>query len=212
VIFGEGPETARIVVIGEHPGEEENRVGRPWIGGVGVYTFKKLFDLINVDREELFMTNAVMCYPGKDKEPSKSDLQTCREWLLKILYAIDPVLVIAMGNDAVESLTGQKVSITHEYGRIILMDIPGRITSYKLPVAVMANPAFLRRDNDVAENSHYHWQLWALQNVVELADTVANAWYGDAMRQRGTVKFDKPQRLRNIPRLEPDSGVLGSFD
>jgi len=203
VVVGDGATDARIVFIGERPGEREDRSGRPMTGPVGEY-FNEMLAKINLSRRDVYVTNIVMCFSQKGS-PSVKDMRICRKaWLDKILYTIDPVMVIAMGGDAVSCLTGTGVSVTQDYGKVGLATIPGLGMSYQLPVGVIANPAYIRKLNDYDEDSPSHWELWALQQFVMWVDTLAHEWYGDPIVQRGPVVLRKPSRIAFFPRVEPD--------
>lgn len=203
VVFGEGPADARIIFIAERPGDREVERGRPMIGVVGEY-FNTLLNRIGVDRKEVYIANAVMCAPPEGREPTAKELKACVKWLHQVIRSIDPVLVIAMGGSAVDSLAEMEGAVTHNYGRIVVAEIPGAVVPYKIPVGVIANPAFIRRENSYGKDSHGHWQLWAMQQLVRWADQLANAYFGDVIKQRGEYVFSRPSRIQMFPRVTPD--------
>lgn len=203
VVFGEGPADARVVFVGERPGELEGKTGRPMLGPIGRF-FDKMLEKVGIDRKEVFITNAVMCYPPEGREATAQELKACKRWLNQVLYAIDPVLIMAMGAAAVDVLADLEGQVTHNYGQILLGEIPGELTPVKIPVGVLANPAFVRRQNDFGASSHAHWEMWALQNLMREADILSHEWFGDPLRERGTINLRKPDRIIEFPRVLPD--------
>ncbi len=117
-VFGEGPEDARLVVVGEQPGDSEDRAGRPFVGPAGG-VFDEAAEAAGLDRSEIYVTNAVKHFKfeprGKrrlHKKPSAGEIAACRWWLDLELETIGPELVVGMGGTAVASLVGRPVKIT----------------------------------------------------------------------------------------------------
>jgi len=215
-VFGAGPADARYVYVAEHPGDQENLHGSPLCGSVGQFFDSRLIGEIGVSRSEIFVVHNVLCATPANRPPTKEEAEACRPWLMEILYTIDPVIVFALGSEAVESLTGTKLSVTHQYGRLLLANVPGRMVPYHLPVVVLSNPAFVRRLNEcgggiekkaMPESSHIHQWLWAAQYHTIWGDRLCHEWFGDVPPQRGQFLFDPPQRLSLIPRVDPDYTV-----
>lgn len=156
VVFGDGNPDSQIMVIGEAPGETEDRHGLPFIGAAGQLldqylaqssekeSVQKIFDSLQAARSsrdkdtyryelrsqllnEVYFTNAVMCKPPENRDPIPKELEACRPRLLEQIYLIDPVLILTAGRIATEALVGRKISITQSRGELFDIEIPGKI-------------------------------------------------------------------------------------
>jgi len=106
VVPGEGPENARRFLIGQAPGREENKIGKPFVGLAGEFLNEQL-KKINLSREKIFLTGSIKCFPPKNRQPKNSELKACKPWLLRQLNIIKPKMVILMGNSAIRQLLGK---------------------------------------------------------------------------------------------------------
>ena len=103
---GEGPANAGGMLIGEAPGETEDRLGRPFVGRTGKFLNTAL-EQAGLERVELFITSAVKCRPPGNRNPRPAELSICREfWLNQQLAAVDPSHVLLLGRMAVQQLLG----------------------------------------------------------------------------------------------------------
>lgn len=156
VVFGYGNPYSQILIIGEAPGETEDRYGYPFIGAAGqlldLYlgqasckdTVEQLVDAINTARradekegyrrelrnqllEDVYFTNAVMCRPPDNRDPIPKELEACKARLLEQIYLIDPVIIITAGRIATEAVVGKKISITQSRGELFDIEIPGKL-------------------------------------------------------------------------------------
>ena len=115
---GEGPVTARVMVIGEAPGRNEDQAGRPFIGAAGKYLDEVLRGS-GFDRTDFFITNTVKCRPPENRVPRVREVETCTSlYLFKQLELINPPLVLLLGGVAVKKLLGLK-TVEEGRGRII---------------------------------------------------------------------------------------------
>ena len=121
-MFGEGPADARLVFVGEQPGDEEDLAGRPFIGPAG-QVFNRALDEAGIDRGKVYVTNAVKHFKyqprGKRRlhsRPNGTEIETCRWWLDRELVSLKPELVVALGATAARALSGRAVSVTKERG------------------------------------------------------------------------------------------------
>ncbi|MEM5806047.1 MAG: uracil-DNA glycosylase [Candidatus Aenigmatarchaeota archaeon] len=120
-VSGEGNPNAKIMFIGEAPGREESKTGRPFVGRAGKL-LTELLDSIGIKREEVFITSPVKYYPGKRKLTTKEILHG-RKHLLKQISVIKPKLIVALGNVALKALfPDKKLSITKIHGESIYAD------------------------------------------------------------------------------------------
>lgn len=114
---GEGPSGAKIFLIGQGPGKEEDRTGRPFMGKAGRF-LDELLRMNKIKRKKIFITSIVKCYPPKNRAPKKKEYDICIEnYLLEQIKAINPEKIVVMGNVAKKALrgrlTGREVLYTH---------------------------------------------------------------------------------------------------
>jgi len=111
IVFGEGPAPARIMFIGEGPGAEEDRQGRPFVGPAG-----RLLDLmlaaVGLRRQEVYITNIVKCRPPGNREPRPEEAAACRRFLEAQVQAVDPEIICTLGRPATQSLLETKAPIS----------------------------------------------------------------------------------------------------
>jgi uracil-DNA glycosylase family 4 len=121
VVFGEGPEDAKIMLVGEAPGRFEDETGRPFIGSSG----KLLSEIISgagMDRRDIFITSIVKCRPENNRKPRKLEYTTCMDlYLNKQIESINPDIIGLLGNSAIYSLIG-KTDIKKIHGSIYKVD------------------------------------------------------------------------------------------
>ena len=118
VVFGEGNPNADIILIADRPGETEDGEGRPFIGRAG-NLLDSLLQIVDLPREEIFITNLVGCWPPETREPTKLEMEACFDRLARIIYIIDPYIVIAAGKLALITLTrNRSLSIEKEHGKL----------------------------------------------------------------------------------------------
>jgi DNA polymerase len=148
MVFGEGGAHAAIVFVGEQPGDQEDRQGKPFVGPAG-----KIFDRAlaeaGIARKDAYVTNAVKHFKfeprGKKrlhKRPDRSEIEACRWWLKAEIALIHPKLIVALGATAARALTGKPVVIGKSRGAPIdLMGHQGFVT---------VHPSYLLRVPDAA--------------------------------------------------------------
>ena len=124
-VFGEGDPRARIMFVGEQPGDREDLEGRPFVGPAGQLLDRALADA-GIARDEVYLTNAVKHFKfeprGKrrlHKRPNRHEIDVCRFWLEHELAIVDPAVVVALGATAVQSLLRRTVTIGEIRGRQI---------------------------------------------------------------------------------------------
>jgi uracil-DNA glycosylase len=124
-VFGEGKGKARVMVVGEQPGDQEDRQGHPFVGPAGHVLDRALAES-GIDRNHLYVTNAVKHFKweprGKrriHKKPADAEIAACYQWLERELELVQPVLVIAMGATAARALLGRATPIEANRGRLM---------------------------------------------------------------------------------------------
>ncbi len=141
---GEGPADAKIMLIGEAPGGEEDRVGLPFIGKAGKFLMEQL-QQIGIDAKNVFMTNAVKCHPPASRRPKINQLEICRDlWLDQQVKFIQPKLIILLGSLAILSSLGEKKDLRKVHGSIIEKEGFSYFLTYH-PSAAMRFPAARKR-------------------------------------------------------------------
>lgn len=106
---GQGPAGARAMLVGEAPGEAEDRTGRPFDGMTGRRFFDPLLAGAGLAREQLFITSSVKCRPPGNRNPTLDEMAACRDaWLLSQIETVDPFVVVLMGKIALRSILGEK--------------------------------------------------------------------------------------------------------
>jgi len=149
-VFGEGPESARWMFVGEQPGDQEDLAGKPFVGPAGK-VFDAILDEAGIDRDQVYVTNAVKHFKfeprGKRRihsKPNAGEVRACRWWLDKELALVKPDLVVALGATAAQSLLGKAVPVTKMRGQTIEREDG-------LKVFITIHPSFILRIPDPAD-------------------------------------------------------------
>ena len=150
IVLGDGNINSPIMLIGEAPGVNEDKVGLTFLGEVGTL-LKKMLNAINIKKENIYSTYAVNFRPPEDRKPTSMEIKRYSQFLQKHISIIKPKIIILMGSTAMESLTGLNSKITIERGKwkeVIVKD-----TNYN--VIITFNPSYLLR---VSENKKHSWE------------------------------------------------------
>lgn len=121
VVFGDGPLNAGVFFVGEAPGFNEDRGNKPF-GGASGMLLDRLLLAVGLSREESYLTTIVKCKTPEGRSPKPAEINACRPYLLAQLDAIDPKVIVAMGDLASRALTGRKESASRIRGRAIPLD------------------------------------------------------------------------------------------
>lgn len=131
-VFGDGPATAEIVLIGEAPGKKEDEQGKPFVGASGKF-LEELLLSISLSRSDVYVTNVVKYRPPGNRDPVPEEIQESIQWLLEELSIIKPKLIVFLGRHAMSHFfPNEKISIVH--GQLIIKHIPSVPTVYFLPL------------------------------------------------------------------------------
>jgi uracil-DNA glycosylase family 4 len=143
-VYGEGDPCSPVMIVGEGPGENEDRLGRPFIGRAGEL-LEKMLAAIGLSREDVFICNTVKCRPTFDdgkrlrnRAPEPQEMQNCRPYLEEQIEIVRPRLILALGAPAAKSFMGEKFSISRQRGQ--WFEGPGGI-----PVIATFHPAYILR-------------------------------------------------------------------
>lgn len=154
-VGGEGPVRARMVLVGETPGDHEDKEGHVFVGPAGQLLDKALA-AAGIERSDVYLTNAVKHFrferQGKrriHKTPSAGQITACRPWLVRELEIVKPSVIVVMGSVAARSLLGPSFRVTQERGRRIELD------SGQPAVATVHPSAVVRSDNYHRDFEHF---------------------------------------------------------
>jgi len=143
-VYGEGDPCAALMVVGEGPGETEDKLGRPFVGRAGEL-LDKMLAAIDLPREDVFICNTVKCRPTLDdgrrlrnRAPDPQEMKNCRPYLDLQIDLIRPRAILALGAPAAKSFMGEKFSITKQRGQ--WYDGP-----LGIPVIATFHPAYILR-------------------------------------------------------------------
>ncbi|MEM8886310.1 MAG: uracil-DNA glycosylase [Planctomycetota bacterium] len=117
VVFGEGSETAELMFIGEAPGFDEDRTGRPFVGKAGELLTRMIENGMGLRRDEVYIANVLKCRPPQNRDPSEDEVEACRPWLLQQIEHIQPKVICTLGRHALRALTGYEGGISRARGR-----------------------------------------------------------------------------------------------
>jgi uracil-DNA glycosylase family protein len=169
-VFGEGPARARVLVVGEQPGDKEDLAGRPFVGPAGKL-FDQALDELGIDRKQCYVTNAVKHFKfeqrGKvrlHKQPDPSEQRACRVWLEGELARIKPDYVVCLGAIAARNVLGNQFKLMRERGQ--WRELPSGAK-----VFATVHPSFVLRQRDSASRAReYKGFVSDLAALLEVMD------------------------------------------
>jgi len=151
LVFGEGNPDAGLMFVGEAPGEQEDRQGRPFVGRAGEL-LTRLIEKMGFSREEVYIANTVKCRPPDNRNPMEDEIKTCMPFLEKQVGIIEPAVIMTLGSVATKALLGDIGSISR---------VRGKTYRYKgIPVVPTFHPSYLLR------NVKSKWLTWNDAQVV----------------------------------------------
>jgi DNA polymerase len=166
-VFGEGPADARIVLIGEQPGDQEDRAGRPFVGPAGEVLDRALREA-GIPRAEVYVTNAVKHFAFEERgkrrihrTPRLSEVTACRPWMEAELAEISPEFVVCLGATAAKAVFGAAFRLTEQRGRFLQSRFSEKTLATYHPSAV------LRGETAEAKDELYQMLLEDLRSVAK---------------------------------------------
>jgi len=150
-VFGEGPARARLMLVGEQPGDQEDRAGHPFVGPSGRLLDEALEEA-GIDRDAVYVTNAVKHFKfvrqeltrrRLHKKPAAGEVRACRPWLEEEIKVVRPALIVALGSTAAQSLLGPGFRVTRERGRVVESPA-GPVLATVHPSAILRAPGEAR--------------------------------------------------------------------
>src|SRR6266516_7735001 len=139
---GEGPADAKIMFVGEGPGQNEDEQGRPFVGAAGKL-LTELLESIGLNRAEVFITNIVKCRPPNNRAPRRSEVEACNPYLIEQIRLIKPRIICALGTPAITTLLGDEYSATKAHGKPVPKE--------RLTILPMYHPAAALYDASLKE-------------------------------------------------------------
>jgi uracil-DNA glycosylase family protein len=193
-VFGEGPQNAEVMFVGEQPGDQEDLAGKPFVGPAG-QLFDKALEKIGIDRRRVYVTNAVKHFKfeprGKKRihsKPNAGEIQACRFWVNLEREFVRPKLVVALGATAVTSLMGKAASITSLRGKKIELPDGGTLLVTVHPSYLLRMPD---RDKAAEEMKRFGADLGAVKAFIDRR--------GDDVRVPA-LRPTGPERVRSASR------------
>jgi uracil-DNA glycosylase len=146
-VFGEGPRTAEVILVGEQPGDLEDRAGHPFVGPAGKLLDTALMQA-GIDRTRVYVTNSVKHFKfvtierGRrlHKKPNAAEVRACRPWLQEEIRLIKPRVIVALGATAAQALLGKQFRVTQDRGKPMPSDLAEAVIATVHPSAVLRAP------------------------------------------------------------------------
>jgi uracil-DNA glycosylase len=147
-VFGEGPARARVMIVGEQPGDQEDRAGHPFVGPSGRLLDRALEEA-GIDRGDVYVTNAVKHFKWErgeksarriHKKPNDSEIRACHPWLDEEIRLVKPEVVVCLGATAAQSIMGKAFKVTKERGRPVKGPFGGTVIATVHPSSVLRAP------------------------------------------------------------------------
>ena len=151
VVVGKGNEKANLVIIGEGPGEQEDKSGLPFVGRAGKMLDTALAAVNIAPLEDCYITNIVKCRPPNNRKPTASESDACMPWLNKQIELLSPKIIVLAGSTATESFLGIKEPISKIRGKWIEKD--------NIKYMPIFHPSYLLR-NPSKEKGKPKWLTW----------------------------------------------------
>jgi uracil-DNA glycosylase len=155
VVFGEGTPHASMLLLGEQPGDREDREGKPFVGPAG-QLLDKCLEAAGIDRAEVYITNAVKHFKweprGKlrlHKKPNSLEIAACRPWFEREIAAVRPRVIVCLGATAAQVLLGPQFRLTKHRGEVFPTEY-GPVTATIHPSAILRMPEPEAREAEVA--------------------------------------------------------------
>lgn len=157
-VFGTGNPHADWLLIGEAPGEQEDKQGQPFVGVAG-QLLTEMLRAIGLDRENIFITNILKCRPPNNRDPHADEIKSCRNYLQRQLQLIQPKIILAVGRIAAQTLLDTDASLAKLRGKVHHFN--------NTPMIVVYHPAYLLRSLSEKRKAWQDLQL-AKQTVITM--------------------------------------------
>ncbi|MPM33207.1 Type-4 uracil-DNA glycosylase [bioreactor metagenome] len=139
VVFGDGCETAEVLLVGEGPGQNEDEQGIPFVGKAG-QLLDDMLEMIGLDRTKVYVANTVKCRPPQNRDPLNVEMAACRGWLDRQIELLHPKILVCLGRIAAKELIKDDFRITAEHGQWFVRD-GVQMTALYHPSALLRDPS-----------------------------------------------------------------------
>ena len=119
IVFGVGNKNAKIMLIGEGPGADEDKQGEPFVGKAG-QLMNKAFEYLEIDRKEVYIANIVKCRPPSNRDPEPDEISACLDYLRNQVILIKPKIIVLLGRIALHNTLGEEFGMTESRGKIFV--------------------------------------------------------------------------------------------
>lgn len=160
-VFGGGVRRARWMVVGEAPGEQEDKQGKPFVGKSGQLLDSMLKAVGHARDSDVFIANVIKCRPPGNRDPLPEEVASCSPYLMRQIAAVNPELILVLGRFAAQTLLGSTTPISALRGRVHEIDVDGR----KVPVVASYHPAYLLRSQQEKAKAWQDLRLAASVNT-----------------------------------------------
>jgi uracil-DNA glycosylase len=152
-VFGEGPRTAEVMLVGEQPGDLEDRSGHPFVGPAG-RLLDTAMEEAGIDRARVYVTNSVKHFKfvpierGRrlHKKPNAAEVRACNPWLQEEIRLVQPRVIVALGATAAQTLLGKQFRVTQDRGKPIRSELAEAIVATVHPSAILRAPSETREE------------------------------------------------------------------
>lgn len=138
VVFGDGSETAEIMLIGEGPGQHEDEQGVPFVGRAG-QLLDDMLEIIHLDRTKVYIANVVKCRPPQNRDPLNTEKEACSGYLRRQMELMQPKILVCLGRISAMELIKPDFRITQEHGQFFRQDGIEKMAMYH-PAALLRDP------------------------------------------------------------------------
>jgi len=213
VVFGDGyigdGDRDAIMFVGQAPGQNENRIGKSFVGVAGELLMEVLMHICDCEpeiekfipkargnkvdfpglRRELdklfYFTNTVLCWPLEDRKPATKEMKVCWERLAREIYVVDPVLIITLGKTAMQGVSKYRGGIEGAHGSIFNISIPGLTGPVRYPVFATYHPSYISRIGDfTAKEGRFAAWYQDIARALKYVDEINHAVHGDPIPER----------------------------
>lgn len=156
-VFGEGRKNARLMLLGEQPGDQEDVAGKPFVGPAGKLLDRALAEA-GINRDEVYVTNTVKHFKweprGKRRthqKPNSREIAACRPWLEAELQLVRPKLLVCLGATAAQSIFGPSFRVTRERGKVLKSELAPSVLATVHPSSLLRQPDEESRERELAQ-------------------------------------------------------------
>jgi uracil-DNA glycosylase len=170
-VFGEGPPAARVMFVGEQPGDKEDLAGHPFVGPAGKL-FNEALEEASIKRDDTYVTNVVKHFKWKPagkvrlhQKPNAGEIRACKPWLEQEINLVGPEMVVMLGATAAQALMGSSFRVTKQHGEVVTL--PEGVSA----VATVHPSSILRAPDEAARQLAYEGFVEDLKVVTKTMKT-----------------------------------------